>query len=188
MSFYPSGAPAPIRLYRKFLALTLGCAVASFAAAEPIGEQLRMQVIGKGDQVEPILAGNYREAISLIERSPATFRTTFSNTNNLCVAYTLSGDYERAEKSCDRAVTISRRQNRLWFNDRAQRNNLATALSNSGVLQVLQQSQPDASGNFEEAERLFEEAVELRAEQPDAVHNLKLLQQSRQMNVASATP
>jgi len=183
---FPSGARAPDTLHRKLLILSVGCAMAASAAAETSGADFRMQVIGKGAQVQRILDGDYGAAIAAIEHAPTTYRTVFSNTNNLCVAYTLSGDYEHAGNACGRAVKIARRQSRLWYNDLAQRSNLATALSNSGVLEVLQQLQTeDTTADLAAAERLFEEAAGLRVAHTDATYNLKLLRQSQQLNVAS---
>ena len=88
-----------------------------------------------------ILEGQYEEAIARI-RQDGTADFSFSESTNLCIAYTKSGDTANALESCDRAVDIARETNGMpWlvhasapYNVRRKDLDLVIALSNRSVV------------------------------------------------------
>jgi len=82
--------------------------------------------------------GYFKRAITLLEiaaaKSHRTSRDYGPIMNNLCVAYTLSGDFGRARANCDRAVDFSYPP--------------GLAMNNRGVLQALSGDLVAAAADF----------------------------------------
>jgi hypothetical protein len=88
-----------------------------------------------------ILKGQYEEAIARI-RQDGSADLSFSESTNLCIAYTKSGDTASALESCDLAVDIARETNGMrWlahtsapYHVRREDLDLVIALSNRSVV------------------------------------------------------
>lgn len=127
-----------------------------------------------------VIAGNYAEAIQAASRN-ADKRSEagmIANTN-LCVAFTKTGQFAKAEAACTKAVTLAERSRvslpllRYGYDVKQ---DIATALSNRGVLRA-------ASGNSLAAARDFREAARVaRADVPR--RNLAYLEASTPDRVA----
>lgn len=125
-----------------------------------------------------VLDGQYEEAIARIRQDGAT-DLGFSESTNLCIAYTKSGDTANALESCDRAVDIARETNAMrWFargyapyNARRKDLDLVIALSNRGVVHA-------ASGDDALALEDLHEADALKSHLRVASKNLAVLTES----------
>jgi tetratricopeptide (TPR) repeat protein len=107
-----------------------------------------------------VAAGKYERAIEKISASKSK-RDLYSKQTNLCVAYTKTGDLDRATAACEAALAImldnkSPRNSHLGPAQagRSDRMYLALALSNMGVLHA-------AKGSPESARQSFRQALEL---------------------------
>ncbi len=108
---------------------------------------------------EAIVAGNYDAAIEGILSSAKVARGGFEAQTNLCVAYTRSGEFDKADASCDAALVALKKRYRTstvagnipFYSRRTHEKYLALALSNRGVLRVVS-GEPDlARADFERA-------------------------------------
>ncbi|MEM1188601.1 MAG: hypothetical protein AAGI72_08750 [Pseudomonadota bacterium] len=104
-----------------------------------------------------VLAGDYESAI---ERLMGQRRKRFESSNNLCVAYAMTGDFDRADAACADALKLSE-ESRI-------RRDKAVALSNIGVLKAL-------GGDLSGARADFSKALDLSGELSQASDNLSLL-------------
>ena len=112
---------------------------------------------------EEVVAGDYDTAIESILSSAKLRRNGFEAQTNLCVAYTRSGDFEKADASCNAALAALGKRSRpataaLLDPSRSRRvreRYLALALSNRGVLRAI-------TGKPELARNDFEQAAELK--------------------------
>lgn len=105
---------------------------------------------------EQIIAGEYETAIEGILSSSKIRRNAFEAQTNLCVAFTRTGDFDRAGTSCDSALeALGDRRLSATYSRRTQEKYLALALSNRGVLHAV-------SGEPELARRDFTRAAKLR--------------------------
>ena len=94
---------------------------------------------------EEVVAGNYDTAIEGILSSRKAHPLGFEAQTNLCVAYTRSGDFTQAGRSCDAALAALERRIRRASGPgyapfqlrRVKEKYLAVALSNRGVLRAL---------------------------------------------------
>lgn len=111
---------------------------------------------------EAVVAGDYDAAIEGILSSAKLARGGFEAQTNLCVAYTRSGEFEKADASCDAALAALKKRHRTsaatgtvpFYSRRAHEKYLALALSNRGVLRVVS-GEPDlAREDFEKAANL----------------------------------
>jgi tetratricopeptide (TPR) repeat protein len=107
-----------------------------------------------------VASGKYDRAIEKITASKSD-RDPYSKQTNLCVAYTKTGELDKATRACEAALAITLdakkpRRNYLGHAHagRADRVYLALALSNLGVLHA-------ATGSPEIARKSFREALEL---------------------------
>ncbi len=103
---------------------------------------------------ETVLAGDYASAI---ERLAGQRRKRFEASTNLCVAYTVTGDYNSADLACADALKLAK-ASRV-------RRDKAVALSNIGVLKAV-------GGDLSGARSDFLEALELSGELRQASDNL----------------
>ena len=107
-----------------------------------------------------VAAGKYDRAIERINASKSN-RDPYSKQTNLCVAYTKTGELDKATEACEAALAImldSRKSRRSYPGsagaERSDRVYLALALSNLGVLHA-------AKGSSEIARQSFQRALEL---------------------------
>lgn len=111
-----------------------------------------------------VTAGRYDQAIEKITSKSRHFRQSFEASTNLCVAYTKVGDLDSAAVACDQAVAKMRERTKgkgpepvfRGANSIVDREFLAVALTNRGVLHAV-------SGEFDAAYRYFAEAQNLDA-------------------------
>jgi Flp pilus assembly protein TadD len=151
-------------LRRKPLA-TLALATNFFYASTGMAESaqtnvahgFQMAAVVDRAQGESVIAGNYQEAIETLSEQR---RPGFEIATNLCVAYTMTGQFEQAQAECSAALTLSRKV--------ATRRDAAVALSNLGVLAAI-------NGDRDVAKISFERALELDAELATAKRNLEKL-------------
>ena len=109
-----------------------------------------------------IVNGRYDRAIARI-RKDGKADLNFSESTNLCIAYTYSGDVTNAKKSCDRAVKIARVTNGMprfssgWHAPsrmRAEDMDLVIALSNRSVVHATNGEYALAIEDLREADAL----------------------------------
>lgn len=111
---------------------------------------------------EEVVAGDYDTAIEGILTSAKRRRSGFEAQTNLCVAYTRSGDFEKADASCNAALAALRKRPRPSAmaaiipsqSRRVRERYLALALSNRGVLRAITGSPDLARSDFEQAAEL----------------------------------
>jgi hypothetical protein len=108
-----------------------------------------------------ILKGQYEEAIARIRQDGAS-DLSFSESTNLCIAYTKSGDTTSALESCDLAVDIARETNGMRrfahasapYNIRRKDLDLVIALSNRSVVHATAGEEQLALEDLREADAL----------------------------------
>jgi hypothetical protein len=116
-------------------------AVTIAAGSVQAGTPYVLTVIDTSRHGMDVLEGEYQDAIVRI-REDGTADLDFSESTNLCIAYTKSGDTVSALANCDRAVDIARETNGMpWFshssapyNVRRKDLDLVIALSNRSVV------------------------------------------------------
>ena len=154
------------------LAATLAC---GSAPAHPENSPYTVGVIVDAAKGRTILAEKYESAISKLQEKETAGLEAFFVANNLCVAYLKTGDPEKAVESCNTAVnTIESyfETPRARFGDSGKtityRRYLAIALSNRGVVLVM-------NGSTEQAREDFLAALELRSDAREPEMNLARL-------------
>lgn len=98
----------------------------------------------EGSQWKNIENGNYDEAIRVLEerlQSKTKYRDV--KLTNLCTAYVLSGDFERATEICDKAVE-------------ANGTFVTSAFNSRGVLKALKEEYLAAAADFDMAKKTHE--------------------------------
>jgi len=142
------------------LALVASLIIAAPLAAEENDEVYTMTVIVDAAHGSKVAAGKYERAIKSITAAKHS-RDAYSKQTNLCVAYTKTGELDKATAACEAALAImlDGRKSRSTYIAPARAGDLdrvylALALSNLGVLQA-------AKGSTETARETFLEAVEL---------------------------
>jgi hypothetical protein len=122
-------ALAPIAVLAS--ALSLGNAQAQ-TGAKALVMSVYMDAIG-GDS---LLAGNYEDAIKKIaRRSPTDNLGSLAVATNLCVAYTMTHQWEEAKSRCDAAIAGARMSDAddVYDFGASREKRLATAYSNRAV-------------------------------------------------------
>lgn len=107
-----------------------------------------------------VLNGQYDTAITRIHS--ATTETDFSESTNLCIAYTKFGDVANAMQYCDRAVSIARKTNGMRragvvlapFGNLGRDLDLVIALSNRSVARAVNGDYAMALEDLQEADAL----------------------------------
>jgi len=130
----------------------LACGHALADNEEPV---YTMTVIVDAAHGSKVAAGRYERAIEMITAKKRA-SDSYSEQTNLCVAYTKTGDLNKATHACESAVELmrddgSQHDARTGVRARMQRVYLALALSNLGVLQVARGTPDIARENFREA-------------------------------------
>lgn len=123
-----------------------------------------MAVIIDAAHGHKVQKGEYAKAITRLADAKRRFPDEFARQNNLCVAYTKTGDLDRAEQACDAAVEFVESKGVRAVKgfalpdvrENAYRVYKAIALSNRGVVRALQ-------GDVKFALRDFEQANDLKA-------------------------
>jgi tetratricopeptide (TPR) repeat protein len=148
-----------VRLSRNLVLFAALFACAPLAAQE-IDPAYTMTFIIDAAHGSKVATGKYERAIEKIMASKSV-RDPYSQQTNLCVAYTKTGELDKATEACEAAVAITLDSNkrRSSFSGPAQSERLerfyrALALSNLGVLHA-------AKGSPDIARRSFREALEL---------------------------
>ena len=142
----------------------LACAFVLIAlAAGPVvadDQQPRLTVAFVTDAAEgkAIAAERYAGAVKKLEKSEAGGLAAFYVANNLCVSYLKVGATDKAKASCDRAINSIRELQasaRSFRSDRTAEKSyqrlLAMALSNRGVVYLVDDMPEQARSDFEAA-------------------------------------
>ena len=125
-------------------------AVSGSASAEDNKGAYRMAVIVDAAEGKAVRKGEYDQAIArLTEAKHYPRNDRFARSTNLCVAYTKTGELEKAEVACERAVMLHA-ENRI----ESERNH-ALALSNRGVLRAVKGDVELARADFEAATEIY---------------------------------
>ncbi len=139
--------------------------LAAFLVSMPLAAQeadpaYTMTVIIDAAHGSKVAAGKYERAIDKITARKST-QDQYSRQTNLCVAYTKTGELDKATEACEAAlaITIRSKKPRSSYlgsaeSDRIDRVYQALALSNLGVLHA-------AKGSPEFARKSFREALKL---------------------------
>ena len=132
--------------------MTIG---ASVAQAHEEQTNFEMTVIQDAAFGSKIVSGRLADAIERIEARDARPGQKFFAKNNLCVAYTMSGELEKAMAECNAAIELV--QSRMKYLDDIDSaiyaRYTAMALSNRGVLQAMRGETDLARSDFEDARR-----------------------------------
>ena len=146
------------------------------ALSHEAANKYEMSVISNQAHGAHVVSGNFDEAIEQLSKPGAEKQFEFSVSNNLCVAYTLTGKIEAADAACEKAVTASIRfapratSAAAFSSSRNHTRDKAMALSNRGVFRAL-------NGDQVGAEEDFSSAIELRQRLKAPSRNLALLQE-----------
>lgn len=132
------------------------------------GYMMSIQVNAPG--IEHLRAGDYRKAVAASRSVLAEPGWRAAAYNNICVAYTILQDYQRAGNACAKVVKILRAtQARRRGSLRSDPASLAMAYSNRGVLRALTDDLQGAGQDFAKARKYATRAGQYE-------HNFALLQ------------
>ncbi len=144
------------------LALLAALVVSAPLAAQETDPAYTMTIIIDAAHGGKVAAGKYERAIEKITARKST-RDAYSRQTNLCVAYTKTGELEKATEACEAALAItlgSKKSRSSYFgtaqSERIERMYRALALSNLGVLHA-------AKGSPEFARKSFRQALQLES-------------------------
>ncbi len=155
----------------KAMLIATGLTCGAVSLAHPQLENFEMTVVSDAAFGRKVMDGKLESAIRGIEASTTRPALEFFAQNNLCVAYTKTGQFNDAEKACDAAIakTLPARQLKASGYTQVDRRYAAMALSNRGVLRALM-------GEKVRAEEDFSAAVDLKARIGAPKRNLEYLQ------------
>lgn len=165
------------RIGRGVAGLLLAASV-QFAHADAPQPSYVMTVIADEAEGQKMIAGDYAEAIAGITTPKGRQRSSFSVSNNLCVAYTKTNDLSNAEEACANALRVSRVIFNVWYESPRKRRDHAVALSNRGVIRAI-------TGDVDGARSDFEQARKLNDSLAAAAENLARLQRQEAPTVSS---
>ena len=140
--------PGRIERVLRPTALLASLFAAAPLAAEETDPAYTMTVIIDAAHGNKVAAGKYERAIEKIIARKST-RDSYSQQTNLCVAYTKTGELDKATEACQGALAIT-------LDGKVDRVYRAVALSNLGVLHA-------AKGSQDIARRTFLEALDLNS-------------------------
>jgi hypothetical protein len=131
------------------------------AVADEVPAAFEMSVVKGQAHGSDVIAGAYDAAIDDITSDERLRKNSFAVANNLCVAYTMTMEFEKAEQACDAALSARSRVHgsAQWYTTIPMRNKLrdkAVALSNRGVLRAVS---GDAKGAREDFTQSLDIAV-----------------------------
>lgn len=129
-----------------------------------------------GPEIE---SGKVDAAIEALESEEPADPDDYERSSNLCVAYIKAKDLQKATNACDEAVRQVQNQTDSLAEKKfvprkkrvALKEDLAVALSNQGVVTAL-------NGDLEQAEKLFQESIELVSRDKMVKGNLERLNYS----------
>ena len=125
-------------------------AMSGSASAEDNKSAYRMGVIIDAAEGKAVRKGKYEQAIARLTEAKRYRRDDqFARSTNLCVAYTKTGELEKAEVACEQAVMLHA-DNRV-DSERYH----ALALSNRGVLRAVKGDVELARADFEAATEIY---------------------------------
>ncbi|NNF18026.1 MAG: hypothetical protein HKN70_14875 [Gammaproteobacteria bacterium] len=158
---------------------TLACQVA--LATEPAPAAYRMAAISDQAHGDELIRGDYERVIEELESASVHRSAKFWVRNNLCVAYTLVKDVEKAMRACEEAVVLSRKvaRSRDTLTEQNRLRDIAVALSNRGVIRAL-------TADMVSAKNDFETAIQLRVRLKEPVVNLAKLEMKKSETVAAS--
>ena len=167
-------------LSKRALPLAFGALLGSTSTIAAQGNsQLEMVVMGEYGAASAIKNGDYRGAIDALTNPELKTRYAFEQANNLCVAYTLSAQFEQGNLHCETALDIATKDVKLTGGSKRERNRLAIAQSNYGVLEA-------ARGNSQAAAGLFSSALSQRTRLAEAQVNLQYMHSQTDTLAASS--
>ncbi len=142
------------------LAVVVALVVSAPLAAREADPAYTMTIIIDAAHGSKVAAGKYQRAIEKITARKST-RDSYSRQTNLCVAYTKTGELDKATEACEAALalTLGSTKPRNSYSGPAQSKKIdrvyqALALSNLGVLHAAKGSPDVARESFREALRL----------------------------------
>lgn len=127
------------------------------AAEDSSKSRYKMAAVIDRARGNTVLAGDYERAIEALSGKSAR---RFASSTNLCVAYTMTGELQKADVECGAALKLSQ--------DKALHQDMAIALSNLGVLKAV-------SGDTNGAQQDFTRALQLNRKLSEAGENLQIL-------------
>lgn len=158
-----AGSRLPIRFG---MAVLLSLTAAVTAAHEP-QDKFEMTVVRDAAHGHMITSGEFASAIEKLSSGKYRSSEKFYAANNLCVAYTMTADFDAAADSCAKAVDMMAEKQATDDSGVVARFH-AIALTNRGVLNAM-------SGANELARKDFELARQLRAGVRAPTRNLDYL-------------
>ena len=137
---------------------TVAILLAGMATAQGHETKTSFEMIVVSDAAygKQIKSGQTALAIEKIEATPVRSSQKFFAKNNLCVAYTMTGDFAKAMAECNAAIETIQAQ-ATFLDDLESVINArytAMALSNRGVLQAMLGETDLARSDFEKAKQL----------------------------------
>ncbi len=140
-------------------------ALAHEVAQEPMAAGYQMAAVIDRAHGNVVISGDYGKAIEDLGNKS---RRHFESSTNLCVAYTMTGNLEKADAECAAALELSEKS--------SVRRDIAVALSNRGVVKAV-------SGDLSGASEDFSRALEIHGDLRQASENLQLLRESSKLEV-----
>ena len=156
---------------RRTGGLILLLLAASAVSAHDAPSHFEMVVIRNSAAGAQIEAGGVALAIEKLTSEPVRATEQFFVSNNLCVAFTLRAEFEKARAQCDAAVDLltSHAAPREARSARIENRYRAMAISNRGVLNAM-------NGEEGLARRDFERALAIRVSLKAPARNLDYLE------------
>ena len=117
-------------------------------------EKYELMIVETSVGGDEMAAGEYASAVEKITTS-LSLDSQYAKSTNLCVAYTVQGEFASAQPHCQTALRLSRSSDygsivmtRMYV---AKRNRQAMSLNNLGVWHALQGNADDAQNYFQSA-------------------------------------
>lgn len=143
---------------RRFLpAVALLFCQSLFADSMP--DFYEMAAIEDSAHGQQVISGNYHAAIAELDGARPKSNRHFAASTNLCVAYTITKQFDQAASACEAAIAAREhvKYPARWFNTevtRTKARDKAIALLNRGVLKAVTGDTEGARQDFENANRL----------------------------------
>jgi tetratricopeptide (TPR) repeat protein len=131
--------------------------MAGQSMADSVPPAYSMAVIQDEAYGMTLMSGDYKKGISKISSFAGKRAKSFAANNNLCVAYTLTKDFDNAASACEAALTASEKYGKYSdtpINPYNSSRDQALAYSNRGVLRAMTGDYDGAKQDFEFAARL----------------------------------
>lgn len=154
-TFKDGSAARTGRLNAGVAALLL--AVAGQSMADSVPSAYSMAVIQDDAFGSTVMSGDYAKGISKLTSFGGKRAKSFATNNNLCVAYTMTKDFDSAASACEAALAASEKYGKYAnspLNPYDSTRDQAMAYSNRGVLRAM-------TGDYDGAKQDFEYAAKL---------------------------